>query len=68
MKKRKGKYALYKGEELLSSGTISEIATELKITEKTVRYYLTKSWHERSKGKNHRTLIRIDQEGEVDEI
>ena len=37
-------YALYKGNYLLSIGTIKEIADHLKIKEKTVHYYKTPSY------------------------
>ena len=43
-------YALYKGENLLSIGTISEIAREMDIKENTVKFYLYPSHMLRGKG------------------
>lgn len=37
-------YALYKGEELLSMGTIFQIAQDLNIKVSTVKYYGTDSY------------------------
>lgn len=57
-------YALYKGEELLATGTIFEIAEELNIKVQTVRKYGTQSYLNSLKKEgisldNARVLIKI---------
>ena len=56
-------YALYKGEEILSIGTAKQIAKDLKISEKTVRFYGVKAYKKRLKqrknSQNARRLIKI---------
>lgn len=57
-------YALYKGDEILQIGTISEIAEKQKVKEKTVEFYKTKSYEKRiqnRKNKNARVLIEIEE-------
>ena len=39
-----GIFALYKGEQMLSTGTIYEIAQELNVEVKTIKYYGTNSY------------------------
>lgn len=58
-------YALYKGEELLSIGTIPEIAKELGVKRETVAYYKTKAYSNRLKRRNAlngnvRILVSLD--------
>lgn len=57
-------YALYKGEELLSIGTIREIANELNVKPDTVRFYGTDSYkrrlEKRKSFKNARELVVLD--------
>ena len=54
-------YALYKGEELLSIGTMEEIAIEVGVEVGTVYFYGTKSYKKRIKGsKNAKILIALD--------
>ena len=57
-------YALYKGEEILSIGTIKEIATELNVLPETVKYYETNAYKnklsKRKKSKNTRILVCLD--------
>ena len=60
-------YALYKGDELLSIGTIQEIAKEQNIKEKTVKFYKTRAYEKRiqsRKNKNSKILIEIEREEE----
>lgn len=52
-------YALYKGNYLLSIGTIKEIADHLKIKEKTVHYYKTPSYKKRTSEEKGRRLVKI---------
>lgn len=46
---KKKEYALYKGEEILCSGTIREIAKHQGIKEATVRFYARPSYKKRIK-------------------
>ena len=39
-----GIYALYKGEQMLSTGTIYEIAKELNVKVRTIKYYGTNAY------------------------
>ena len=60
-------YALYKGDEILSIGTIQEIAKEQNVQERTVKFYKTRSYEKRiQKRKNisSRILIEIESEEE----
>lgn len=62
-------YALYKGEELLSIGTIEEIAAELNTSPINIRYYKTNAYKrklsKRKRDYGHRILILLDDEEEV---
>ena len=54
-------YAMYKGDKLLASGTLYQLAKELKIEIQTLRFYLTPTYRERlKKGKNRRELIELE--------
>lgn len=52
-------YAVYKNDEIMCIGTIKEIAKELKIKEKSVMFYGTKS-HTNRTSENARRLVSID--------
>ena len=54
-------YALYKGDTCLAIGTIKQIAKELGICPKTVKYYHTPCWIKRT-SENARRLVRLDEE------
>lgn len=56
-------YALYKGEKILSIGTIKEIAKELNVLPETIHFYQTPTYMKRLKNrktKNARVLICLD--------
>lgn len=57
-------YALYKGEELLSMGTIFQIAQDLNIKVSTVKYYGTDSYKKklakRKRSNNSKKLVNLD--------
>lgn len=53
-------YALYKGEEILQIGTISEIAKSEGILQKSVRFLMTPTYKKRTKSKNRRTLVKLE--------
>lgn len=57
-------YALYKGEDILSIGTIKDIAKELNVLPETIKYYGTNAYKnklaKRRKSKNVRELITLE--------
>lgn len=57
-------YALYKGEELLSMGTIFQIAQDLNVQVRTVKYYGTDAYKrklaKRKKSNNSKILVNLD--------
>lgn len=61
-------YALYKGENILSIGTIDEIAKDMKVQRETIKYYTTGAYQrklaKRNNPKNFKTLILLDDESE----
>ncbi|MGL5152755.1 MAG: MerR family transcriptional regulator [Clostridium sp.] len=61
-------YALYKGEELLSFGTISEIAEEMGVKKDTIRYYKTPAYKRKLVNRKSRGKQRILIEIEDDEL
>jgi len=61
----KKEYALYKGENLLSIGTIEEIAEEVGSKVENVKYYAYKrKIAKRKNGINHRVLVELESEDE----
>ena len=52
-------YALYKGDELITIGTIKEIAEEMGVQEHTIRFYQSPSYKRRGKN-NRKVLIKIE--------
>lgn len=61
MSKYMKEYALYKGEKCLAIGTIKEIATQMNVKIKTIRFYKTPTYKKRTKGSFKRlTLIELD--------
>lgn len=62
----KKEYALYKGEEILSIGTIEEIAEEVGTSVENVKYYNTNAYKrkilKRKRGCNHRVLVELESE------
>lgn len=59
-----GIYALYKGEQMLSTGTIYEIAKELSVEVKTIKYYGTNAYKRKleKRTRNAIELIELDNE------
>lgn len=58
-------YALYKGEDILSMGTVDEIAEELNIKKETVlwyRYPSVKKRNNSTKGNKKRFLIELEED------
>lgn len=62
--RRKKEYALYKGEEILITGTIDEIAQNQNVTKKTIMFYHSPAHikrHEKSKAKNFKVLVCMEE-------
>lgn len=65
-------YALYKGEKILSIGTIKEIAKELNVLPETIHFYQTPTYMKRLKNrktKNARVLVCLgnDLDNDLDD-
>ena len=64
--KNKTEYALYKGENLLSIGTMEEIAREVGTSVENVKYYNTNAYKrklaKRKRGCNHRILVELEND------
>lgn len=54
-------YAVYKGEEFLFEGTSKECAKYFGVTVDTVRWWRTKANRKRSKGRNRKIAIIIEE-------
>jgi hypothetical protein len=52
-------YALYKGDNILTIGTIRELALYLGVKERTVMFYSTPTYRKRNKGNNY-LVIKIE--------
>lgn len=53
-------YALYKGEELIATGTMLQIAYKTGVKLRTIQFYKTPTYkNRRKKGKNFRELVEI---------
>lgn len=62
--RKRGIYAMYKGDKFLCQGTFEEICEKMNIKETTFRYYRTKHWliNRHENRNNCRIIIRIDDE------
>lgn len=56
-----GYYALYKGDEFLTLGSIKELALYLGVKERTIHFYSTPTYRKRNKGNNAYIVIRIEE-------
>lgn len=66
-------YALYKGDSLLSIGTIPEIAMDMGVKKETIEYYRTQAYKRKLKRRNAyngnvRILIEIEDDLEEEAI
>lgn len=53
-------YAMYKGDECLGIGTLIQLARDLKVKYRTLKFYLTPTYKKRSsKGKKRRELVEV---------
>ena len=55
-------YALYRGDELLTVGTIRELSEYLQVKELTVRFYATPGWLRRINQENAIYIIKIEED------
>ena len=62
MKKEK-EYYLYKGDEILATGTAKEIAKKMGVSIGTIRFYKNPSYFKRREnGKNYRVLVCVEED------
>lgn len=57
MRKSKTIYAIYKGEEFLNLGTVPELAKYLNVSERTIKFYTTKTYRKRRKDSNNSIIV-----------
>ena len=57
-------YALYKGEEFITEGTVYDISNETGTSVNTLRFYSTPAWRKRTKD-NAKRLVCIGKNTEV---
>ena len=50
-------YTLYKGDEILASGTLQEIAKKMKVKVKTLHFYKSPTYLRRTSEKKGRRLV-----------
>ena len=54
-------YALYKGDEILAFGTIREIASQMGVKPRTIKFYMSPTYQKRGKGeKSSKRRILIE--------
>lgn len=59
-KKPKKEYVLYQGDNILSIGTIKEIAEELGIKKESVAFYRTPTYKKRTSEEKGRRLVEME--------
>lgn len=57
MRKSKTVYALYKGDTFIDLGTACELAKVLNVSERTIKFYATKTYKERRKESNNSIIV-----------
>ena len=50
-------YALYKGEQMLTIGTLDELAAWKGVTRKTIQFYRYASYQNRAKNSKNRMIV-----------
>lgn len=61
MNKHRFTYSLYKDDKEIAFGTTKEIAKQLGVSVRTIKFYQTPAYIKRCKGsKNRRVLIKVD--------
>lgn len=60
MTKKIKEYTLYKGNDLLAMGTIQQIAEQMKVKDRTIKFYTTPTYKRRCKDSFKRlTIVKI---------
>lgn len=54
-------FAVYKGDELLTSGTAKECAKDLNVKVETIWYYKSATYQKKGSGKNRRIAIELEE-------
>lgn len=54
-------YALYKGDDLLSIGTLEELSKEFNVKTDTLLFYSYNSYKKRTKDSKSRRLVCLDE-------
>ncbi|WP_035052843.1 hypothetical protein [Carnobacterium pleistocenium] len=54
-------FAIYKDEELLTSGTAKECAGELNVKVETIWHYKSATYQKKVSGKNRRIAIELEE-------
>ena len=54
-------YAMYKGDDLLVTGTLEEIADHQGMTVGNVRFMTYPSYHRRSSGRNRKLVFKLEE-------
>lgn len=61
MSRKKGIYALYKGDKFIDLGTLEELAKKENVSKKTIFYYKTPAYKRKFKNdENRKVLIKIE--------
>lgn len=55
-------YALYKGEQFITAGTLDEISAETGLTRQTLQFYGREIYKTRHEGNNKKILVSIEWE------
>lgn len=61
-KKPKKEYVLYQGDDILSIGTMREIAEDMGVKEATISYYGTPTYKKRTSEEKGRRLVKIEED------
>lgn len=61
-------YALFKGDEILATGTHKDICSKLGITYQTFRFYSTPTYKKRTKPENARRLVCLSDNTDDGEL
>ena len=54
-------FAIYKGEDLLTSGTAKQCAEELNVKVEAIWYYKSATYQKKGSGKNRRIAIELEE-------
>ena len=67
--RRKVDYALYKGDKFINLGTLEELAKYLGVKKKTIQFYASNVWKNRSKDRDNPYIaFKIEDDYEETDI